>query len=37
MEGPKLNGPGQPVTRLTLDLLNDTAFVDTKATKETKR
>jgi hypothetical protein len=37
MEGPKLNGPGQPVTRLTDEPVKGTTFTDPKATKETKR
>jgi hypothetical protein len=28
MEGPKVNGPGQPVTRLTADPVADHAFTD---------
>jgi hypothetical protein len=37
MEGPKVNGPGQPVTRLTVEPVAEPAFTDAKATKETKR
>jgi len=37
MEGPKLNGPGQQVTRLTDEPIEGTTFTDPKATKETKR
>jgi hypothetical protein len=37
MEGPKINGPGQPVTRLTADPVTETRWTDNKATKETKR
>jgi hypothetical protein len=37
MEGPKVNGPGQPVTRLTATPVAETTFTDEKATKETKR
>jgi hypothetical protein len=37
MEGPKLNGPGQPVTRLTEEPIQETTFTDPKATRETKR
>jgi hypothetical protein len=37
MEGPKLNGPGQPVTRLTEEPVTGTTFTDPKATKQTKR
>jgi hypothetical protein len=37
MEGPKLNGPGQPVTRLTDEPVKETTFTDPKATRETKR
>ncbi len=37
MEGPKVNGPGQPVTRLTAEPLTEPKFTDPKATKETKR
>jgi hypothetical protein len=44
MEGPKINGPGQKVVRLTADPVNDFLdrdgfhpFTDTKATKETRR
>lgn len=37
MEGPKLNGPGQPVTRLTAEPISATTYTDSAATKETKR
>jgi hypothetical protein len=37
MEGPKLNGPGQPVTRLTDEPVKGTTFTDPKATSKTKR
>jgi hypothetical protein len=37
MEGPKLNGPGQKVTRLTGEPIEGTTFTDPEATKETKR
>jgi hypothetical protein len=37
MEGPKLNGPGQPVTRLIDEPVGARTFTDPKATKETKR
>jgi hypothetical protein len=37
MEGPKLNGPGQPVTRLTADPVAGTHFTDARAGKETRR
>jgi hypothetical protein len=37
MEGPKLNGPGQKVTRLTPEPVAEAAFTDPKASKETKR
>jgi hypothetical protein len=37
MESPRINGPGQPVTRLTSDPVVGTTFTDEKATKETKR
>jgi hypothetical protein len=37
MGGPKLNGPGQTVTRLTPEPVAEAAFTDPKATKETKR
>jgi hypothetical protein len=37
MEGPKVNDPGQPVTRLTDEPFKETMFTDPKATKQTKR
>jgi hypothetical protein len=37
MEGPKRNGPGQPVTRLTDEPIPETLFTDAQATRETKR
>jgi hypothetical protein len=37
MEGPKINGPGQPVTRLTAEPIAGNTFTDPKATKDTKR
>jgi fibronectin type 3 domain-containing protein len=37
MEGPKINGPGQKVTRLTDGPVAETTFTDAQATKETKR
>jgi hypothetical protein len=37
MEGPRVNGPGQPVTRLTGEPLRETTFTDPGAKKETKR
>jgi len=37
MEGPKINGPGQPVTRLTAGSVADLQYTDTQATKDTKR
>jgi hypothetical protein len=37
MEGPKINGPGQPVTRLTADPLTKPLFTDNQATRDTKR
>jgi hypothetical protein len=37
MEGPRRNGPGQPVTRLTAEPVNATTFTDAQATRETKR
>jgi hypothetical protein len=37
MEGPRRNGPGQPVTRLTDEPVRGTTFTDAKATRETKR
>lgn len=37
MEGPRRNGPGQPVTRLTAEPVRGTTFTDPHATKETKR
>jgi hypothetical protein len=37
MEGPKVNGPGQKVTRLTDGPVRETAFTDPDAGRETKR
>jgi hypothetical protein len=37
MEGPKINGPGQPVTRLTAETIEATRYTDSKAGKETRR
>jgi hypothetical protein len=37
MEGPKINGPGQKVTRLNDVPIRRTTFTDKDATKETKR
>jgi hypothetical protein len=37
MESPRVNGPGQPVTRLTADPLMDTRYTDAKAGKVTRR
>jgi hypothetical protein len=37
MESPRVNGPGQPVTRLTAEPANGTRFTDEKAGKETRR
>ena len=37
MEGPKVNGPGQTVTRLTAEPIAEPNFTDEKATKDTKR
>jgi hypothetical protein len=37
MEGPKVNGPGQKVTRVTDEPVKETTFTDPKATRETKR
>jgi hypothetical protein len=37
MEGPKVNKPGQPVTRLTAEPVTRTQFADPKAGKDTRR
>lgn len=37
MEGPKINGPGQPVTRLTAGPVADTRYTDDKAGKDARR
>jgi hypothetical protein len=37
MEGPKVNGPGQPVTRLTAEPVTEARYTDAKASKDTKR
>ncbi len=37
MEGPKVNGPGQPVTRLTADPVTGFRYTDPKAGKDTRR
>jgi hypothetical protein len=37
MEGPKVNGPGQKVTRLTDEPVQGTTFTDPEATRGTKR
>ena len=37
MEGPRVNGPGQPVTRLTADPVGEVAYTDAKAGKDTRR
>jgi hypothetical protein len=37
MEGPRRNGPGQPVTRLTPDPVAATRFTDPQAGKDTRR
>ncbi len=37
MEGPKLNGPGQKVTRLTADPFKEQRFADMVAGKDTRR
>jgi hypothetical protein len=37
MEGPRVNGPGQPVTRLTADPVSDVTYTDAKAGKDTRR
>jgi hypothetical protein len=37
MESPRINGPGQPVTRLTSDPITETLYTDTKAGKQTRR
>lgn len=37
MESPRINGPGQPTTRVTEDLLTEARFSDTKAGDVTRR
>lgn len=37
MEGPKINGPGQPVTRLTAERVPEPRYTDAKAGKDTRR
>ncbi|MBI3821989.1 MAG: hypothetical protein HY289_04830 [Planctomycetes bacterium] len=37
MESPRINGAGQPVTRLTSDPVKDSAFLDTNVNKDTRR
>jgi hypothetical protein len=37
MEGPRVNGPGQPVTRLNADPVAEVAYTDAKAGKDTRR
>ncbi len=37
MESPRINGPGQPVTRLTADPMEPNKYTDAKAGKETRR
>lgn len=37
MEGPKINGPGQKVTRLTAEPITATTFTDEQAGKDTRR
>jgi hypothetical protein len=37
MESPRINGPGQPVTRLTKDPITEPRFVDENAGKVTRR
>jgi hypothetical protein len=37
MESPRINGPGQPVTRLTADPISEPRFTDARAGKDTRR
>jgi hypothetical protein len=37
MESPRINGPGQPVTRLTADPVAAERYTDPKAGKDTRR
>jgi hypothetical protein len=37
MEGPRINGPGQKVTRLTFEPLKSTGYIDEAAGKDTRR
>jgi hypothetical protein len=37
MESPRVNGPGQKLTRLTPDPISETTFTDPKAGKDTRR
>jgi hypothetical protein len=37
MEGPRINGPGQKVTRLNADVITELRWTDTAATKDTRR
>jgi hypothetical protein len=37
MEGPRVNGPGQSVTRVTADPVTEIAYTDAKAGKDTRR
>jgi hypothetical protein len=37
MESPRVNGPGQPVTRVTAEPVSETPFADPKAGKMTRR
>ncbi|MBM3997386.1 MAG: hypothetical protein FJ303_25045 [Planctomycetes bacterium] len=37
MESPRINGPGQPVTRLTKDPVADNRYLDTNVNKDTRR
>lgn len=37
MEGPKVNGPGQPVTRLTAEPIAENRLTDEAASRDTKR
>jgi hypothetical protein len=37
MEGPRRNGPGQPVTRVTADPIREPRYTDARAGKQTRR
>jgi hypothetical protein len=37
MESPRINGPGQPVTRVTKEPIRDPHFLDTNVNKDTRR